>query len=308
MVVYFALNRQTIFKIKIMNIQSLSIVVPSERCINDCKFCVSKMHDAREYDDMISGKNLYFDLYMKDYIERMQFARDNGCNTVMLTGDCEPQQNWKFLQLFGIFNQMLSNPFKNIEMQTTGVLIDDAYLYFLRHHVRVKTISLSVSNMFDNEINREMNGTIANKMVDIQNLCARIKKYKFNLRMSLNMTKHYNDVQSEEFFSYAKTLGADQITFRVLYESDLGTPQDKWISDHKFNEENVTDLNEYIKKEGRLMEITEFGHHRYTVHGLSTIVDDDCMSEKPKESLKYLILRPDCKLYSKWDEKSSLVF
>lgn len=291
-----------------MKIQSLSIVVPSPRCINDCKFCVSKMHDANEYDDMISGRNLYFDLYMKDYIERMQFARDNGCNTVMLTGDCEPQQNWKFLQLFGIFNQMLPSPFKNIEMQTTGVLLDDSYLYFLRHHVRVKTISLSVSHMFNNEINADINGTDKAKMVDIKNLCERIKKYKFNLRMSLNMTSWYNDNKSEEFFSYANSLGADQITFRVLYESDQDTPQDKWIAEHKYNDENVLDLNAYIKEQGRLMEITEFGHHRYTVHDLSTIVDDDCMSEQPKDSLKYLILRPDCKLYSKWDEKSSLIF
>lgn len=34
-----------------MQIQSLSIVVPTERCVNDCAFCVSKQH-YEEY-----GKN-----------------------------------------------------------------------------------------------------------------------------------------------------------------------------------------------------------------------------------------------------------
>jgi 2-iminoacetate synthase ThiH len=291
-----------------MRIQSLSIVVPSKSCINDCKFCVSKMHTGEQYEDMISGKNLYFNLYMKDYVERMQFARDNGCNTVMLTGDCEPQQNWKFLQLFGIFNQMLKNPFKNIEIQTTGVLIDDDYLYFLRHHVRVNTISMSVSNMFDDEINCDINGTDKTKTVNIKHLCSRIKKYRFNLRMSLNMTSHYNTVDPEKYFSFAHELGANQITFRVLYESDKNTPQDIWITENKFDETKVKELNSYIKSEGRPLEITEFGHKRYSVHGLSTILDDDCMSQEPKESLKYLILRPDCKLYSKWDDDSSLVF
>lgn len=291
-----------------MRIQSLSIVVPSKSCINDCKFCVSKMHTDELYEDMISGKNLYFNLYMKDYVERMQFARDNGCNTVMLTGDCEPQQNWKFLQLFGIFNQMLKNPFKNIEIQTTGALIDDDYLYFLRHHVRVNTISMSVSNMFDNDINCEINGTDIKNKVDIKHLCSRIKKYRFNLRMSLNMTSFYNDLKPEEYFAYAQQLRANQITFRILYESDQNTPQDEWIAANKFNEANVSELNKYIKSEGRLLEVTEFGHSRYSVHGLSTILDDDCMSTEPKESLKYLILRPDCKLYSKWDDNSSLVF
>lgn len=32
------------------------------------------------------------------------------------------------------------------------------------------------------------------------------------------------------------------------------------------------------------------------------------MSTIPKEELKYVILRPDCKLYSKWDDKGSLIF
>lgn len=33
-----------------MNIQSLSICVPAKRCINDCKFCCSKMHGG-DYED-----------------------------------------------------------------------------------------------------------------------------------------------------------------------------------------------------------------------------------------------------------------
>lgn len=41
---------------------------------------------------------------------------------------------------------------------------------------------------------------------------------------------------------------------------------------------------------------------------MSTVLDEDCMSEEAKESVKYLILRPNCKLYSKWDDKGSLVF
>ena len=97
-----------------MKIQSLSVVVPAKKCINNCKFCVSKMHES-EYEDMISGKNMFRDLYKKDFINRLQFARDNGCNTVMLTGDCEPLQNWTFLEKFGDYNQSLPNPFKIID-------------------------------------------------------------------------------------------------------------------------------------------------------------------------------------------------
>ena len=175
-----------------MTIQSLSVVVPNKGCVNACKFCVSRMRDEEDkevYENMITGKNLYFHLYMKDFLERLQFARDNGCNTVILTGDSEPQQNWEFLKLFGIFNQMLPNPFKKIELQTSGTGLDDAYLFFLRHHVGVTTMALSLSHIYDNDINATINGTPRKLKVDINHLCWRIKTYRFNLRLCLNCRK-----------------------------------------------------------------------------------------------------------------------
>ena len=67
-----------------------------QKCINDCQFCVSKMH-TDQYKNQMDDNLPFFDLYLKDYLERLEFARHNGCNTVMLTGNSEPQQNRKFL-------------------------------------------------------------------------------------------------------------------------------------------------------------------------------------------------------------------
>ena len=134
-----------------MKIQSLSVVVPNKGCINNCAFCVSKMHGdtcKNQMDDNLP----FFDLYLRDYIKRLEFARHNGCNTVMLTGNSEPQQNRKFLTYFGMLMQMMRDPFQWIEMQTTGTLIDQNYLRFLRNHVGVNLISLSVSSL-DNAMN-----------------------------------------------------------------------------------------------------------------------------------------------------------
>ena len=89
-----------------MKIQSLSVVVPNKKCINDCQFCVSKMH-TDQYKNQMDDNLPFFDLYLKDYLERLEFARHNGCNTVMLTGNSEPQQNRKFLTYFGMFMQMM---------------------------------------------------------------------------------------------------------------------------------------------------------------------------------------------------------
>ncbi|HOK42454.1 MAG TPA: radical SAM protein [Thermoclostridium caenicola] len=294
-----------------MKIQSLSVVVPNKKCINNCRFCVSRMHES-PYKNMMDENLPFFDLYQRDYIKRLEFARDNGCNTVMLTGNSEPQQNRSFLQAFGTMNNNLSKPFRWIEMQTTGVLLDESYLRFLRNHVGVSTISVSLS-AFDDDINAEYNGTLPQLKVNLRKLCALIKKYDFNLRLSVNMTDYFTGRSPEEILTYARQeLLADQVTFRVLYTStddvNAQTPQDKWILEHGASPETLDAIKKYVTEKGRALEILEFGAVKYSVMGMSTVIDDDCMSTVPKESLKYVILQPNCKLYSKWDDPASLIF
>lgn len=294
-----------------MKIQSLSVVVPNKKCINNCRFCVSRMHES-PYKNMMDENLPFFDLYQRDYIKRLEFARDNGCNTVMLTGNSEPQQNRSFLQAFGTMNNNLSKPFRWIEMQTTGVLLDESYLRFLRNHVGVSTISVSLS-AFDDDINAEYNGTLPQLKVNLRKLCVLIKKYDFNLRLSVNMTDYFTGRSPEEILTYARQeLLADQVTFRVLYTStddvNAQTPQDKWILEHGASPETLDAIKKYVTEKGRALEILEFGAVKYSVMGMSTVIDDDCMSTVPKESLKYVILQPNCKLYSKWDDPASLIF
>jgi len=74
-----------------------------------------------EYKNQMDENLPFYDLYLNDYLKRLEYARDNGTNTVMLTGNSEPQQNRKFLTVFGLMNKLMKNPFKNIEMQTTGI-------------------------------------------------------------------------------------------------------------------------------------------------------------------------------------------
>jgi hypothetical protein len=289
-----------------MKVQSLSMVVPAEKCMNDCDFCVAKTEE-NVYDNFITGRNLYFDLYYKQYKERMEFAHDNGCNSVMLTGNCEPQQNYEFLKLFGIMNQSLEKPFRNIEMQTTGALLDDDYLYFLRHHVGVNTISLSLSSF-----NRDMNNQIIHppKSIDVLNLVKRIKKYQFTLRLSVNLSKALITPNSYEylFTTLREDYLADQVTFRVLYDGGTEKSEDVWVRTHKKNDDYIDGLKEYILANGRFLETLEFGSKRYSVNGMSTVLDEDCMSQEAKDTIKFLILRPNCKLYTKWEDEGSELF
>lgn len=289
-----------------MKIQSLSIVVPNKKCWNDCEFCVSKMH-ADDYKNMMDENLPFYDLYEADYIKRLAFARDNGCNVMMITGDSEPQQNKMFLQRLGTMNRNLPTPFRHIEIQTTGTGIDDPYLRFLRNHVGVNTISVSISS-FDDEVNRRYCNMPSGKLVELKSLCSAINKYDFNLRLSINLTDAYEDFKPWDFFKKAKELGADQVTFRVLYQSPKKSPQNDWIAEHAASKSLVSDLKYHVELNGRELEVLEYGAIKYSVNGLSTVIDSDCMSTEPKVDVKYLVLRPNCKLYTKWDDRASLLF
>ena len=289
-----------------MRIQSLSIVVPAGRCINNCKFCVAQMVEESYIDQMDSNKPFY-DLYQRDFLRRLDFARDNGCNTVMLTGNAEPQQNRPFLEKFGTLNAQLERPFRWIEMQTTGTLLDDGYLRFLRNHVGVSTISISLCS-FDSARNAEICGM--KKPVDLEHLCHEIKRYDFNLRLSINLTDEFDGSTSEELFlTCREVFRADQVTFRVLYTSGDETDQDHWIAAHAAAPVTVDAVRAYIQSYGVKLERLEYGAMKYSVMGMSTVLDEDCMAKADdRDEYKYLILRPNCKLYSKWDDPASLIF
>jgi hypothetical protein len=260
-----------------------------------------------DYKNQMDVNLPFYDLYQADYIKRLEFARDNGCNTVMLTGNSEPQQNRNFLQMFGNLNNNLKTPFRWIELQTTGVMLDEPYLRFLRNHVGVSTISLSISS-FDDFVNKEYIGAPSSLYVNIEKLCEMIKKYDFNLRLSINLTDSFDEYTPKMFFDRAKELGEDQVTFRVLYSSNLNTPQDKWIEEHTVRKGLIEEIKTHVLLNGIEMEKLEFGAIKYSVNEIGTIIDDDCMSKEIKDAAKYLILRENCKLYSKWDDKGSLIF
>lgn len=293
-----------------MKIQSLSVVVPNKSCVNNCAFCVSKMHcDA--YKNQMDDNLPFFDLYLKDYLKRLEFARDNGCNTIMLTGNSEPQQNRKFLTYFGMMMQLMEHPFRWIEMQTTGVMLDQNYLRFLRNHVGVNLISLSVSSLND-QMNRAIIGAKQDLMPRLDWLCSEIKRYDFGLRLSLNLTSEFRqyDILPQNLFEKCKALGADQVTLRVLYSSGNGTPQDDWIAQNAMPQRSVNMLLNYVRENGVILGVLPHGAVKYSLNGLCVVIDADCMdkAEKTGEDYKYLILQPDCKLYSQWDDPASLVF
>lgn len=286
--------------------QSLSIVVPNKKCINNCKFCVSRMH-TNDYTNRMDGNSPFYDLYLADYMKRLEYARDNDVNTLMLTGCSEPQQNRRFLTDFGLMMMLMERPFRNIEMQTTGYGLDKNYLRFLRNHVGINTISLSISSLNERQ-NAEIINFPNDGRLDITRMCEMIKDYDFNLRLSLNLSKHLTSHVNnpEKLFDTCKKLGANQVTLRKLFSSG-DNEQSAWIHENDMDELDFGLIRDYIKRFKAIGKLP-FGYIMYDVDGMSVVLDDDCMAQELKEEQKYLILRENCKLYSKWDTDASLVF
>ena len=294
-----------------MNIQSLSVCVPANKCINDCRFCCSKMHTS-DYRDRFTDVSCYA-TYTGNMRKRLEYARENGCNTCMLTGNNEPQQNKEFLRVFSEVNRSLRTPFLNIEMQTTGAFIDPDFLDFFQSSVGVTTIAVSVACLDDDENNRDMIQT-ADKNLCLKTFCEEIKKRDINLRLCLNMNDGvlaHHAYTPESVIDLCAALGADQITFRALWAPDSDTEQGKWISRHVTTKtlDFIETLKADVKAGGKYLDTLEYGADRYDYHGFSVVVDEDSMSQETnKTAVKYLILRPDGHLYSKWDSKASLIF
>ncbi|MBN1241253.1 MAG: radical SAM protein [Spirochaetales bacterium] len=290
-----------------MEIQSLSIVVPGG-CPNACKFCVSRMRDD-PYPNLVERADADVRLRERDYLARMAFARDNGCNNLILTGEGEPALNRRFLARFAEWNAALAKPFRWMELQTSGAGLDGATLEFLRAELGVSTVALSLSSIFDDGVNAEYNGAPERFRIRIAELCAAVKARGFNLRLSLNMTDAYGPDDAEKAFARARELGAEQLTFRRLYGGPGDGAQETWVREHSVDPAFWPALAAYVKGEGRALERLPYGPVRYSVDGISTVIDDDCMATADEApALRYLILRPDCRLYTKWDDRGSLLF
>lgn len=135
--------------------------------------------------------------------------------------------------------------------------------------------------------------------------------YDINVRICCNLTSEFNqgDIPyDEDFYGYLKeAYHADQVTFRKMYASDKDTPQGKWLAAHEFPKKEADGLSSSLKW-FPVISKTPYGANIRDVQGMSVIYDEDCMGKNPDSDVKkFLILRPNCKLYSQWDTKASLV-
>ena len=305
-------------------IQSLSICCPAKCCINHCKTCTARQHE-NPYPDRYDGSRVDCYEYWEEVIKRMEYAQRKGCETVMLTGSNEPQQNRRWLESLYLAMKSLTKPFLNIEIQTTGAFIDRDYLMFLKK-MGVTTLAISTFNIFDDEKNREIE-ECGDKELNIQTLCNNAYEIGLNIRICINVTDH---VFSKGFYEeYAQAgdktgriakesatilerctqLHANQVTFRKMW-SNPGTPEADWIDANCSYSNTLLDtVKVTIKENGTLINILPYGAARYDYNGFSIVIDTDSMAkDENNTAIKYYIIRENGKMYSSWDSPASIVF
>ncbi len=309
-------------------IQSLSICCPSAngKCINHCKTCTARQH-TNPYENKFDGNHTQCFEYWEDVIKRMKYAQSKGCTTVMLTGSNEPQQNRRWLEGLYLAMQTLPQPFVNIEIQTTGALLDEDYLRFLKKF-GVTTVAVSAFNIDDDEVNRDIEES-ADKNLNIQKLCDTIESLGMNVRVCVNVTdyvlneKHCRMLKEakeenkvplamgfvKSLLSRCKDLHANQVTFRKMW-SVPGTDEDLWIQRNgELSKYLLEAINKVVVENGTIINKLPYGAIRYDYLGFSIVIDTDSMAKNENNvATKYYIIRENGKMYSSWDSEASIVF
>lgn len=280
------LNESLNFKIS-----SLQIVVPTKGCINDCKSCIAKISNEFSFKD--ESKNINF---LNKYLDNLKKIREVGCKTMVLTGIGEAIQNKKFLRLISELNNKLDDPF-DIEIQTTGVLLNDENINFLKNIIGVKVISLSIFDIFDNLNNLSIIGVKEKLKFDIVNVCKKIKNIGLILRISLNLINVYDKHSVIDIFNKIDEIQPNQLTFRSLWFTDDDNPINKWIKSNNCSYGFLDKIKSFLSLNGRKVRESV-----YIYNGISIYLNEDCMKVKGGDS-RYLILRTDNNVYQSWEDK-----
>lgn len=215
-------------------VNSLQVMVPFKRCINNCKFCIS-------YTNCVSvdAKIIEFCDNLKDiFVNKLSFLNSTGCNNIVITGDNEPLMNEDFLLFFSSVLRASTCKFKNIELQTSGVLLNKDVLYFLRNNLKINFVNLSISSL-DINVNSEIMGIRRDLIYDFKKMSNEIHDSRMQLRITIILTEWFNKYQNNIaalINDILSIFSPEQITFKKLISVKKMSSTYEWIEKHSASE------------------------------------------------------------------------
>lgn len=198
--------------------KSLQLLVPHEKCIYDCPFCISKTHKHdNSFENLYSKDNYLWKSNLESVLEYYQDLK-----TIVITGTSEPTLNISCIQnMINIIRNKRSDI--QIELQTkcydkTSVSDDvDVLAYSIVYDSFFKTPYLS----------------------------------KAIIRYVILLTKYFEKYNLEELLAIIPK-EVSQVTFKVLHDSNgYSKDIDNWILENSMREEKKEDLkNEVLAYKG----------------------------------------------------------
>lgn len=279
-----------------MYIKPLHLMVPGEECSTECIYCATRHYELCRSSCLSSNGGMYL-LCKQDYSKRMAFARDLGCNSLFIGGDCDPHSHREFIEKVGILNYQLRHPFDLIEVSTSGKNLSRDYIYFLRSAVGVTNVSLMIS-AFHEGINSDLGGND----VKIFQLVNDLIDYKAMIELDIYLTSYFDIYQKapgQLFQDAMNKFKAKRVSFNLI-EAGEAHKKDVWVSDNAARPETVTALCDYIKANGVMFEERDNGDRLFAVDGVVVIIK----GPRHKAHLgKDIVLRANGHLYGGWDKK-----
>lgn len=256
--------------------------------------------------DDIANRNLN----LISYRDRMEFAREQGCDTLLIRGYGEPLLNKTYLEMVTTLNKQLKNPFINIELKTNGssLITEDSNDFNFLNGTNIKTIVLYLTCFDDFKHHRLVTEGSSNEpTMEINTVCNEIKNHNYNLRLEVYLTRWLEYLTLEDLMKSCKELGADQFTLCEMPEFDGEDEVNKWIQENSCKSgPTVARIKEVIPQLTPIG-VTSKGYNIYSVNDMSFIFksEDELKKEKNNNDL-YLL--PNAKLYRQADNLGSLVF
>lgn len=272
-------------------IGSLQIAVPAG-CMNNCSFCVYNQHASKftRLREVDKGQ------WRVEIERRLRYAASR-VSAVMITSQGEPLLNMVYLRdVVGIINKVTPN-LTHIELQTSGVGLTETKLDLL-YELGIRVISLSVPALESSQI-VEIMQVPDRYSYDPHELVDLIKSKGFILRLSIAMTSWFDDYSFDEIMDMLQEIWKpDQVSFKKLYGADE-------VSSLKY-EEFLTEFK--ANPEFTRLELLSSSEWKYEAKGIAIVWNDNCMVQNGSEHPRYLILQPDGRLYTRWDNKASVIF
>lgn len=279
-------------------INSLQVMVPFKRCINNCKFCISYMNRIS-----IDAEAMTFSKNLQDiFIDRLNLLHSNGCNNIVITGDNEPLMNGDFLLFFSNVLQALNFKFENIEIQTSGVLLDEDVLYSLKSNLNINFISLSIASL-NVDVNAEIMGINRKLIYNFEKTSYEVHKRGMQLRITIILTEWFNRYQENIAALVDDILSIfspEQITFKIIKSKKTMLDTFNWIKNHSASENTIRSIQSFLEFNAKCKS-TYFGIKIYKYRNTSIMLDYDCMRNEKANEYRYLILLPNGELHNNWD-------